>query len=1834
MNEQMAVTELDKGNQFLQEGKLEDAIAAYRLAIELNPDYSWSHHNLGEALAKLGQFEEAIAAFRRALELKPDFSWSYHHLGDALAQQEQWEESVIAFGKAIELNPQHFGTYVGLGNCLAKMGQLDEAIAAYRRASELEPEADWIQYRLGELLQQRTQLDLEGAIASYGRAIELNPDDVESYRKLRKIQPDNLEVCLHLGKALVKQELWEEALASYRHITELNPDDVQAHYRLGELLIKHGDLEGAIDTLRHALELSPNSDESYYNLGEALAVQGNTTEAGLCYYKAFQLNPNNMQANQKRPRIYDCFAFFNELDVLRIRIEELKDVVDKFILVEATKTFSGNPKPLYYQEFSHEFAEYQDKIIHYVVDDMPEIDYSQPVNLQAWPLDVHQKNCISRVLNSIDCKDEDIILVNDCDEIPRKEKLIEAIELLKYHEFVIFVQDLYHGHLDNLYSEWWCGTVACKYKDFKVRTYTKVRYSDKINTGLDMGDPAYKRSGYINSAQYFEHPYLLKSGWSFSWFGSELSRRYKLQSFAHKEGDDSQVRGIEKIKYDVCRPSLEMESSGEFYFDVRDVDDKDVPTFLTNNILKYRHFLQPRQTALMVKIGGDFQQVETQLNILNNEAIKVKKQLQKGIENLLKVCDILAERDNIVEAITQWRQLVELYPAFTSKKCFLSNLDGIKSWRINPEDYTLISGQLTQTQTRQQLVSHTGNYGQICYGPYVSLPDGLYKVKINVESSDSYGSQDGSNSGKAWFKFDVAVNKGLVIYEETVYNNNQVEHEFFIDVNAQDLELRFWATGLFLAVNFIELNLIYQTDFQKITAVYKQNHWIRKIDKIEVRDDKDYYGQFIYAEWNHPYERTRDWAKDSLYLIKTERWGEYILPGTIAIDIGAHTGDTALPMALLTGSTGMVLAFEPNPHVYKVLEVNQSLNKDEMNIEIFDAAIMANEGIYDFTYGDSECCNGGYDDLLEWNATNPDVTVIPVKGVNLVTFLQSRFGQEYDKLLNRLSFIKIDCEGYDKEVIKTLKSIIDVAKPTLFVEWFINFDQDQTDDLFQSIHNLGYSCYNPITLELQEADLNKKIPDILCLPNDYFKKVDQPYLVDTKLDANTYLQKNTAVDQEVTMTIFNETGEFNVIKRFINSGQTVFDIGANVGGWTEEVLNVVPDVEVHIFEAVPKIYHELIKNITSKNLFRKLIPNNCAVSKTDGVTKICYYPDSPQWSTMYRRGFHVESTCGLQPPQSVDVLATSIDGYCNRLGIKRVNFLKIDVEGAELDVLSGAKKLLKSGRIDYIQFEYGGTYLDAGTTLKQIFDLLSQYRYSIFKILPDQLEYLPGFSPNYEDFQFSNFLAVNERFRSAVLAEPPEHMIDVPQLCREHSIVPGGVIHVGAHEGGELKTYQEMGIKRVLFIEANPDVAKRLKKRMDGMSEVEVVNCAISNQNGTAELIVTNNEMSSSILPLKIHAEIYPTIEVTHKLTVVAKTIDTVIEERELQPSDFNILNIDIQGAELLAFQGATNLLKYIEVINTEVNYEELYQGCALIDQIDDFLGAYGFERMATTTPYHPTWGDACYVKKPLITMSTLGMNGHFGNQIFQYAFLKIYAKQHNLRVETPEWIGHYLFGHNDPVISKELPIVEERHPSVPAQIPYQKEPYKNVDFWGFFQYRTTFYAAHKEYFRSLFQPTQEVQTTMKFALERLLTRGKTLIGIHLRRGDIKDYSLDANPYYYPAPTEWYKDWLRDIWENVEEPVLFVASDSLEEVISDFAEFQPVTVKELDVELPHASFYPDFYLLSHCEIVGISNSSFSFATCLLNEEGKLFYRPCRKREKLIPFLPWDSYPLAEAVRMQ
>ena len=115
--------------------------------------------------------------------------------------------------------------------------------------------------------------------------------------------------------------------------------------------------------------------------------------------------------------IYDCFSFFNELDLLEIRLNVLKDVVDKFVLVEAGETHSGKTKPLYFKENESRFAAFRDRIIYVCIERFPDVCTTD------WARENYQRNAIADGLKG--AKDDDVVLVSDLDEIPRPEKIVE-----------------------------------------------------------------------------------------------------------------------------------------------------------------------------------------------------------------------------------------------------------------------------------------------------------------------------------------------------------------------------------------------------------------------------------------------------------------------------------------------------------------------------------------------------------------------------------------------------------------------------------------------------------------------------------------------------------------------------------------------------------------------------------------------------------------------------------------------------------------------------------------------------------------------------------------------------------------------------------------------------------------------------------------------------------------------------------------------------------------------------------------------------------------------------------------------------------------------------------------------------------------------------------------------------------------------------------------------------------------------------------------------------------------------------------------------------------------
>ncbi len=715
-------------------------------------------------------------------------------------------------------------------------------------------------------------------------------------------------------------------------------------------------------------------------------------------------------------------------------------------------------------------------------------------------------------------------------------------------------------------------------------------------------------------------------------------------------------------------------------------------------------------------------------------------------------------------------------------------------------------------------------------------------------------------------------------------------------------------------------------------------------------------------------------------------------------------------------------------------------------------------------------------------------------------------------------------------------------------------------------------------------------------------------------------EQDVASPQDQPFSI-ESNGESRVIEQWINGSQVVFDVGANRGLWSKAVLNNHPGVHLHLFEPIPELYQDLLTTFAEPIRRKQLIPNGLAVASEVGLREFHTYDQvGSELSSLYRRE-QAESNYAMPAPRHQNVVAVTLDTYCQGRNIKRIHFLKIDVEGGEYEVLLGAKQLISTGSIDFIQFEYGGSYRDAGITLEHIFEYLLQSQYYLFKITARGLEPRLSFLPAYENYEYCNYLAVHERLQGHLLGRSAG-MLDLQLLTEKYQIRPRGVIHIGAHEGKELATYYAMGMSRVVFIEANPAVFERLQAQITHDPHIKLINCAISNQKGQATLHVTSMDQSSSILPLKAHKQIYPDIQETHTISVAANTLDAVLQEYQLDPRHYNLLNIDIQGAELLALQGATNTLRYVEGINIEVNFEELYEGCALIDEIDDFLTKQGFKRVSTVSPYHPSWGDAFYIRTPVVAMSTLGANGRFGNQIFQYAFLRLYAQQHQLSYEVNPWVGQYLFGLDDPPLHQRYPMIfDPSHDESESLILHQAQKLQNVDLAGYFQYHTRYYRPYQSQFRSFFQPTATLKAALDTALESIRRRGKTLVGLHLRRGDF------GQSYFFVSPTAWYLDWLTGFWQTLDHPVLYIASDEVDRVISDFAHYHPLTSQDLDISpeiLAGAAYYLDFYVLSQCDVVALSNSSFSFAACMLNESGWAFYRPQLSTQKLIPFDPWNA----------
>jgi FkbM family methyltransferase len=209
-------------------------------------------------------------------------------------------------------------------------------------------------------------------------------------------------------------------------------------------------------------------------------------------------------------------------------------------------------------------------------------------------------------------------------------------------------------------------------------------------------------------------------------------------------------------------------------------------------------------------------------------------------------------------------------------------------------------------------------------------------------------------------------------------------------------------------------------------------------------------------------------------------------------------------------------------------------------------------------------------------------------------------------------------------------------------------------------------------------------------------------------------------------------------------------------------------------------------------------------------------------------------------------------------------------------------------------------------------------------------------------------------------------LIPYKTITTKYGINPTGALHIGANTGQELEDYYNNGVERSIWIEANPDLLPELVERTLRFPETLVYEACLTDKDGEKlSFKISNNEgQSSSILDLDYHTIAHPEVTYVKEINVTTSRLDTLFKENGLNIDDYPFVNIDVQGAELLVLKGFGELLHKVKYLYVEVNQRELYRGCALLPELEEYLAGYGFERKELQWAGNFGWGDALYIRK------------------------------------------------------------------------------------------------------------------------------------------------------------------------------------------------------------------------------------------------------------------------------
>jgi beta-1,4-mannosyl-glycoprotein beta-1,4-N-acetylglucosaminyltransferase len=258
-------------------------------------------------------------------------------------------------------------------------------------------------------------------------------------------------------------------------------------------------------------------------------------------------------------KVIDCFIFYNELDMLEFRLNELNDIVDYFVLVECIKTFANNDKELYFENNKARFSKFLDKIIHIIVKD----NIPQPSSM--FDIEDYQRYCIDEGIRKLSLNSDDLIIIADLDEIPDSKTVLNLKNDNAINDIYSLEMDLYYYNITCIYNKKWSQPKILNYGTYVKYNNPKIILREVPNV-----------------------PIIKNGGWHLSYFGNVDFIKNKIRTFSHhKEWDNDFILNDDRIKKQI-QNSSDLYEQSSVIFSYIDINNN---SYLPHKYEEFKDFL-------------------------------------------------------------------------------------------------------------------------------------------------------------------------------------------------------------------------------------------------------------------------------------------------------------------------------------------------------------------------------------------------------------------------------------------------------------------------------------------------------------------------------------------------------------------------------------------------------------------------------------------------------------------------------------------------------------------------------------------------------------------------------------------------------------------------------------------------------------------------------------------------------------------------------------------------------------------------------------------------------------------------------------------------------------------------------------------------------------------------------------------------------------------------------------------------------------------------------------------------------------------------------------------